>query len=470
MTFSFYDIYLTILLNVMRFKTTHLFLAIPMFLSFQACSSSEGGKGGAYEIKVSDVKDAKKISKHEQGLRTETANNSVNYDLYFDFSATMKRAVNDPAIQGLITTAFDGISSQDRIYSIGENKIIKEITGDKATKQNSVLGLVNYSQKLTYMTPNINNILANPTRPAVMFTDFSVDEGEITKDFEGTSTFIRGSKYADQFEKWFTLGGTIKIYGKFLAEANVKTPVYVIVFIPSNLTAKNNVFRIVRDLDLKLSQDFKFEFNTHFGDVYAEGNEGVNADAYKTASNKSNNKLSTEINSNLGESMIFPTEKLVAKTNQKKIDSLKQAILRMKLKEDPNCFLKITEIKSESSLVVAVSKQKWANKTSKFSSDIFKPIIYNASTNLLEIGLNKVESNFYDSSRLVRTYISVSKVATSVKYNEELAKKSLQYYIGKPKIMNNCLLASLDLAMKNVATKFNGNYPLYAVYSFINNK
>jgi len=64
----------------------------------------------------------------------------------------------------------------------------------------------------------------------------------------------------------------------------------------------------------------------------------------------------------------------------------------------------------------------------------------------------------------------VSKVAPTVKYNEELAKKSLQYYIGKPKIMNNCLLASLDLAMKNVATKFNGNYPLYSVYTFINNK
>jgi hypothetical protein len=454
----------------MRFKTTHLFLAIPLFLSFQDCSSSEGGKNKTQEITVAEAKDAKKISKHEQSLRTETANSTTSCDLYFDFSATMKRAVNDVVIQGLITNAFDGLGAQDRIYSIGENKNIKEISGDKAAKQNSVLGLTNYTQKLTYMTPNINNILANPTKPAVMFTDFSVDEGEITKDFEGTSTFIRGSKYADQFEKWFLQGGTVKIYGKFLAEANVKTPVYVIVFMPSNLTPKNNVYRIVRDLDAKLSQDFNFEFNTHFGDVYSEGNEGLNADAFKIATSKSNNKLSTEVNNNLGESMIFASKQLIAKTNQKKIDSLKHAIVRMKLKEDPNCFLKLTEIKSESSLVVALSKQKWANRTAKFASDIYKPIVYNASNHVLEIGLNKTESNFYDSSRMVRTYISVSKVAPTVKYNEELAKKSLQYYIGKPKIMNNCLLASLDLAMKNVATKFNGNYPLYSVYTFINNK
>ena len=129
----------------------------------------------------------------------------------------MLRAVNDASMKEIITTAFDGLGPQDRIYSIGENNAVKEITGDKATKQNSVLGPANYTQKLTYMTPNINNIIANRNRPAIMVTDFSVDEGRPTTDADGvTSMFVRGSEYAKQFETWFSQGCSIRIYCKYI--------------------------------------------------------------------------------------------------------------------------------------------------------------------------------------------------------------------------------------------------------------
>ena len=449
----------------MRFKTTHLFLAIPLFLSFQACSSSEGGKGG--ELKIDEKKHVtpEALSALEKELWGDTISINKSYDLYFDFSATMKRAVNDATMKELITTAFDGLDPQDRIYSIGENKAVKEITGDKAAKQNSVLGPANYVQTLTFMTPNINNIVANATRPAVMFTDFSVDEGRPTTDADGVSSyFVRGSEYAKQFESWFSTGGSIRVYGKYLAEAGVSTPVYVIAFLPNGYDESHRVSGLLTELDAKLSKDFAFNFHTHIGDVVTTPNGDHLSDANKMALNGSNKSL----NNGYGELMKIKSEKFINAAKEKTLrDHIEKSIYTgISFKMDSTCFLTQPEFNGSAHMVTPESETHLKIKDGKLTS-IYKSMVFDGQFNI-GIDCNKAkQSNMYPSAQLMRYHISISKVAKEVQYNTTLAKKALQYQLGKQKIMNNCLLASLEKAMKDCANNFSGNYPLYSVYTYV---
>lgn len=449
----------------MRFKTTHLFLAIPLFLSFQACSSSEGGKGG--ELKIDEKKHVtpEALSALEKELWGDTISINKSYDLYFDFSATMKRAVNDATMKELITTAFDGLDPQDRIYSIGENKAVKEITGDKAAKQNSVLGPANYVQTLTFMTPNINNIVANATRPAVMFTDFSVDEGRPTTDADGVSSyFVRGSEYAKQFESWFSTGGSIRVYGKYLAEAGVSTPVYVIAFLPNGYDESHRVSGLLTELDAKLNKDFAFNFHTHIGDVVTTPNGDHLSDANKMALNGSNKSL----NNGYGELMKIKSEKFINAAKEKTLrDNIEKSIYTgISFKMDSTCFLTQPEFNGSAHMVTPESETHLKIKDGKLTS-IYKSMVFDGQFNI-GIDCNKAkQSNMYPSAQLMRYHISISKVAKEVQYNTTLAKKALQYQLGKQKIMNNCLLASLEKAMKDCANNFSGNYPLYSVYTYV---
>jgi len=449
----------------MRFKTTHLFLAIPLFLSFQACSSSEGGKGG--ELKIDEKKHVtpEALSALEKELWGDTISINKSYDLYFDFSATMKRAVNDATMKELITTAFDGLDPQDRIYSIGENKAVKEITGDKAAKQNSVLGPANYVQTLTFMTPNINNIVANATRPAVMFTDFSVDEGRPTTDADGVSSyFVRGSEYAKQFESWFSTGGSIRVYGKYLAEAGVSSPVYVIAFLPNGYDESHRVSGLLTELDAKLSKDFAFNFHTHIGDVVTTPNGDHLSDANKMALNGSNKSL----NNGYGELMKIKSENFINAAKEKTLrDNIEKSIYTgISFKMDSTCFLTQPEFNGSAHMVTPESETHLKIKDGKLTS-IYKSMVFDGQFNI-GIDCNKAkQSNMYPSAQLMRYHISISKVAKEVQYNTTLAKKALQYQLGKQKIMNNCLLASLEKAMKDCANNFSGNYPLYSVYTYV---
>jgi hypothetical protein len=449
----------------MRFKTTHLFLAIPLFLSFQSCSSSESGKGG--ELKIDEKKHVtpEALSALEKELWGDTISINKSYDLYFDFSATMKRAVNDATMKELITTAFDGLDPQDLIYSIGENKAVKEITGDKAAKQNSVLGPANYVQTLTFMTPNINNIVANATRPAVMFTDFSVDEGRPTTDADGVSSyFVRGSEYAKQFESWFSTGGSIRVYGKYLAEAGVSTPVYVIAFLPNGYDESHRVSGLLTELDAKLSKDFAFNFHTHIGDVVTTPNGDHLSDANKMALNGSNKSL----NNGYGELMKIKSEKFINAAKEKTLrDNIEKSIYTgISFKMDSTCFLTQPEFNGSAHMVTPESETHLKIKDGKLTS-IYKSMVFDGQFNI-GIDCNKAkQSNMYPSAQLMRYHISISKVAKEVQYNTTLAKKALQYQLGKQKIMNNCLLASLEKAMKDCANNFSGNYPLYSVYTYV---
>lgn len=68
-------------------------------------------------------------------------------------------------------------------------------------KKNQVFGVVNYTQKMTYMTNNINNIISHLQKPSVIFSDFSVDEGKPSRDMNGvTTSFVRGPEYKSNFQ------------------------------------------------------------------------------------------------------------------------------------------------------------------------------------------------------------------------------------------------------------------------------
>ncbi len=456
----------------MRFKTTQNLFLIQFLIFLSACtsctscSSSEGGKGG--ELKIDEKKDVtpEALSALEKELWGDTISINKSYDLYFDFSATMKRAVNDATMKELITTAFDGLNIQDdRIYSIGENKAVKEITGDKAAKQNSVLGPANYVQTFTFMTPNINNIVANATRPAVMFTDFSVDEGRPTTDADGVSSyFVRGSEYAKQFESWFSTGGSIRVYGKYLAENGVSTPVYVIAFLPNGYDESHRVSGLLTELDAKLSKDFAFNFHTHIGDVVTTPNGDHLSDANKMALNGSNKSL----NNGYGELMKIKSEKFINAAKEKTLrDNIEKSIYTgISFKMDSTCFLTQPEFNGSAHMVTPESETHLKIIDGKLTS-IYKSMVFDGQFNI-GIDCNKAkQSNMYPSAQLMRYHISISKVAKEVQYNTTLAKKALQYQLGKQKIMNNCLLASLEKAMKDCANNFSGNYPLYSVYTYV---
>jgi hypothetical protein len=342
---------------------------------------------------------------------------------------------------------------------------VKEITGDKAAKQNSVLGPANYVQTLTFMTPNINNIVANATRPAVMFTDFSVDEGRPTTDADGVSSyFVRGSEYAKQFESWFSTGGSIRVYGKYLAEAGVSTPVYVIAFLPNGYDESHRVSGLLTELDAKLSKDFAFNFHTHIGDVVTTPNGDHLSDANKMALNGSNKSL----NNGYGELMKIKSEKFINAAKEKTLrDNIEKSIYTgISFKMDSTCFLTQPEFNGSAHMVTPESETHLKIKDGKLTS-IYKSMVFDGQFNI-GIDCNKAkQSNMYPSAQLMRYHISISKVAKEVQYNTTLAKKALQYQLGKQKIMNNCLLASLEKAMKDCANNFSGNYPLYSVYTYV---
>jgi hypothetical protein len=451
----------------MRFKTTHLFLAIPLFLSFQACSSSEGGKGGGLVLKEKEHITPDFLSNFEKQQWGDTVEINKNYDLYFDFSATMLRAVNDASMKEIITTAFDGLGPQDRIYSIGENNAVKEITGDKATKQNSVLGPANYTQKLTYMTPNINNIIANRNRPAIMVTDFSVDEGRPTTDADGvTSMFVRGSEYAKQFETWFSQGGSIRIYGKYISEAGKSTPVYVIAFLPAAYSESHRVNGLLSELNSKLSNDFKFDFHTHIGNATTTPNGDHLSDGSKLALNLSNKQL----NNQYGELMIIAAEKIKNANSDKKLrEAIEKSVFTgLSFQFDSTCFLKDATFTSTcDNMVLKSADELMAKSLDKPSvNSVFRPVTFDGQ---FQIGLDckkAQQANLYGSSQLVRYHIAIDKVSKDINYNHSLAKKALQYPIGKKTIMNNCLLASIEKAMKDCANEYKSGRPVYTIFVY----
>ena len=409
------------------------------------------------------------LTELEKNLRGDSTSCNENYDLYFDFSATMKRAVNDQNIKDLITNAFDGIGSADRIYSIGENKDLKEITGDKATKQNSVLGPANYTQLMTYMTPNINNIAANLNRPALMFSDFSVDEGRPTTDADGvTSSFVRGSEYANQIKSWFMNGGSVKVYGKMIAEGGAPMPVYVIAFLPAGFGEKHRLNRVLGDLDQKLSKDICFDLHTLFGKVEASPEDFK--DARKLAVNNSCQLLENSY----GEIMKFNADKLMGIVGDKAVreGTADNFVSGIKFVGDSTSFLMVSGFSGECQNVVPASKEALSKETTT-SNPFFKDLTF--ADNAIKFGFdfNKAkQANLYQKDQLLRYRISVSGVQKSIRFDSDKASKTLQYKLksGGKMIMNNCLFKSIEKAMQDCANEYKPAEAAYSVYFFIKKK
>jgi hypothetical protein len=451
------------------FKNLVVFsLVSSTFFSCGSDGSEDGAKGTPALAEKSHFTVAA-ISTLEKNLRGDSTSCNENYDLYFDFSATMKRAVNDQNIKDLITNAFDGLGTSDKIYSIGENKDLKEITGDKATKQNSVLGPANYTQMMTYMTPNINNIAANLDRPAIIFSDFSVDEGRPTTDADGvTSSFVRGSEYANQIKSWFMNGGSVKVYGKMIAEGGSPMPVYAIAFLPAGFNEKHRMSRILGDLERLLSKDMYFDLHTRFGKVEASPEEVK--DARKLAVNGSCQSLEN----GYGEIMKFNADKLMGVASDKALREVVEGnfVSGINFSPDSTSFLMVSGFSGESQIVVPASKEALSKETS-VSNPFFKELTFTDNSIKFGYDFNKAkQANLYQKDQLLRYRISVSGVQKSIRFDSDKATKTLQYKLksGGKMIMNNCLFKSIEKAMQDCANEYKPAEAAYSVYFFIKKK
>lgn len=75
------------------------------------------------------------LSTFETQLRGDTLKIDPTFDLYFDFSSTMKRGVADKIYGKLIQDAVYKTEPSDNLYSIGENPELKLITGTTVEKK-----------------------------------------------------------------------------------------------------------------------------------------------------------------------------------------------------------------------------------------------------------------------------------------------------------------------------------------------
>lgn len=443
-------------------------LCIPVAaIILTSCGSDDSGGEKSVPLSEKAHFTASVISVLEKDLRADSTNCNASYDLYFDFSATMKRAVNDAGMKELITNAFDGLGEGDKIYSIGENKELKAITGDKATKQNSVLGPVNYTQTMTFMTPNMNNIAANLNRPAVMITDFSVDEGRPTKDADGvTSSFVRGSEYADQLKKWFGQGGSIKIYGKMIAEGGSPMPVYAIAFLPAGYNQSHRMNRLITDLDRLLSKDIYFHLHSNIGKVEATADESIK-DARKLAKQGSCKSL----DNGYGEMMSIMGDKLMGVGSDKEVRELvaESFVSGIKYTPDTTSFLVVSGFKNGCAAVSASTKTDVSRET-KEENPFLKSVTFADGNLKFGFDFNKAkQANLYQNDRLLRYNISVAGVEKNIRFNSAMADQKLQYKLksGGKQIMNNCLYKSLEKAMFDFANEYKPAESVYSLYFYV---
>ena len=408
------------------------------------------------------------LSSFEKQLRGDTLKTESAFDLYFDFSSTMKRGVTDKIYGKLIQDAFYKIEPSDNLYSIGENKELKLITGSNVEKQNSVLGVVNYVQNMTYMTVNINNVVSHLQKPAVIFSDFSIDEGKPSRDMEGiTSSFIRGPEYKKQFSDWLISGGSIRIYGKNILDNGVKMPIYVIVFLPSGYSSSHRLNNILDLFDKNLKSDIFFDFHPNFVKFTSQpNNPDFLSDIYKIGKNT---KSHFALDDNLGELLIFPSADFINKVKPFQKEVATTFFGGLGWKDENSSYLQGPIFASEISEIEPLDKENLSTKLNDKPIPIFNSLV--TVDSVFQIPLNFKEASqpkyYKDQLHLIRYSIQITGANKNPRWDKEKAVLSLQYNLksgGKP-LLNTCLYESikdaLDIAAANVRpTK------IYTVYSF----
>ena len=325
-----------------------------MFTLLISCGSDTTSSNKA-EAKIDYKKHTavSELDRVENALRgLDKSKVDPNYDLYFDFSSTMKRAVTDKVYSDLITEAIFESDNNTNCYIIGENPTLKKVEGDNTLRKNTFLNVKSYTQTKTYMTANLNNVVSHPDKVSIIFTDFSIDEDKPSVDMNGVkSSFIRGPEYKPQFAKWFNSGGSVKVYGKRSSiEGGSTTPIYVIVFLPAGIESNHKANNIISMLDSKL-KDIYFYLHSDFIKVNAEPNNQQLSDYLGLSQKKGGQVLSGSAGEILiyeGSSILNALKKDSKKPSQTFFDGLNYEIDSSAYLSNPEFELVVNEYKAES--------------------------------------------------------------------------------------------------------------------------
>ena len=417
------------------------------------------------------IEDMSYLSNFERELRGKTIKIDPSFDLYFDFSSTMKRGVTDKVYGKLIQDAFYKIEPSDNMYSIGENKVLKLITGSSVEKQNSVLGAVNYVQNMTYMTVNINNVVSHLQKPAVIFSDFSIDEGKPSRDMEGiTSSFIRGPEYKKQFSTWLISGGSIRIYGKYIMEKGAKMPIYVIVFLPSGYYSSSHRFNNILDLfDKNLKADIFFDFHPNFVKFTSQPSDPKYLSDSLHFGKQSNGHFKLE--KDLGELMISSSDDFMTNVtkHQKKVTTT--LFHGLGWKDDNSSYLQGPTFTSKISEIDPLPKENLSTKLNDKPIGIFNPSLVTVGS-IFQIPMNfnaARQQNNYTKSHLIRYSIQISGCSKKPRWDKDKAFSSLQYNLksGGKTFLNTCLYQSIDEALEFASSNNTRLTTVYSIYTFI---
>ena len=180
---------------------------------------------------------------------------TTSFDVYIDFSSTMKWGIKDPVFQNAVRHAVDN-RGDGLVIRIGENKDVESIDNDATTINNTVFNVAEYNEMLTIIEPQLSRLVENQS-PAVIFSDFSIDEGVPQSDFDDDikSNYIRDSRYSPLFQKWFMLGGDVRVF----INENSDNPIFVILFIP---VGSEGVFAGLEKDFLPTSDFSRFDFSS----------------------------------------------------------------------------------------------------------------------------------------------------------------------------------------------------------------
>jgi hypothetical protein len=438
-----------------------------MFFSAAATALVSCGDESKQE-KLSSLKhfSAEKIEALNVKLSGDTVLVKPTYDLYIDFSSTMKRGLTDKDFRQLIETAFYKGGSNLNCYSIGESKNLAPIQGDINAKKNEVLSDAKYNQMLTFMTPNLNNIADNLDQPAFMFTDFSVDEGvETTSMIDGVkSTYVRGPQFKDQFGKWLASGGSIRIYGKLVGES--KSPIYVIAFLPKEFDAKHSANGLLADLDNTFKKDIYFNLHSDVVKVVPGDFEAISDSIGFAMKGEKNNKA---FSNGKGEMHLYDGAKLLEgiQKNKKIVSQTLYSGLRYEI--DSTSFIQSPVISAQYGEYTYKSKDEVQFDAKGKFVDYFGELVQNSVNQSLFVPVkydiaNK-ESN-YNADHFYRVEIVLK--GGQLHFNEEEAQSKLQYdlKVGGKTIKNNCLYLSLKEAMTATIANMDAR-SLYTINAYV---